>query len=446
MDAVSLRAAATTGVLPRTQALRSSFSWTLSGFVVYAASQWGMLTVLAKLGTPQALGEFALALALTAPVMLFARMNLATVQATDATREFQFSHYHTLRVRATAAALLIVVAVIIVGGYSGEAALVILLVGVAKAIENMSDVFLGLFQQRERMDTLGTSLLLKGPLSLAAFGIPMYLTRDVRWAVMGLVAAWGALLIAYDVRQGAAILASDRAAGDERASAPRADAGRHPLRRLLWLALPMGVVSLLDTLIPNVPRYFLERHLGLRELGLYAAMAYVFVAGQTVVHALASAVRPRLAARYAGGERSAFVDMTLKLAGACAIIGVGAILAAQVVGREILTLLYTDEYADRIDVFVWLMVAGAVAYVSHSFWSSVMAARYFVVQVPLYAATVVVSLIASALLIPRIGLMGAAMAMLVASLVQIIGLSAILVHAVRACTPPDVANYNPKTA
>src|SRR5687768_12808033 len=238
---VSLRASATTGVLPpRTLALRSSFSWTLSGFVVYAASQWGMLTVLAKLGTPQALGEFALALALTAPVMLFARMNLATVQATDATREFLFSHYYTLRLRATTMALVVVVAVIVAGGYSGEAAFVILLVGVAKAIENMSDVFLGLFQQRERMDTLGTSLLLKGPLSLAAFGIPMYLTRDVRWAVMGLVMAWGALLVGYDVRRGASILAADRAAGADRAGPSRADAGRHPLRRLLWLALPMG--------------------------------------------------------------------------------------------------------------------------------------------------------------------------------------------------------------
>ena len=38
--------------------LRINFLWTLGGNVVYAASQWGILVVLAKLGTPQMVGEF----------------------------------------------------------------------------------------------------------------------------------------------------------------------------------------------------------------------------------------------------------------------------------------------------------------------------------------------------------------------------------------------------
>jgi hypothetical protein len=47
-----------------------NFLWTLSGNVVYAACQWGMLVVLAKLGTHQMVGEFALALAITAPIVV----------------------------------------------------------------------------------------------------------------------------------------------------------------------------------------------------------------------------------------------------------------------------------------------------------------------------------------------------------------------------------------
>ena len=50
--------------------LRVNFLWTLSGNVVYAACQWGMLVVLAKLGTHQMVGEFALALAITAPIVV----------------------------------------------------------------------------------------------------------------------------------------------------------------------------------------------------------------------------------------------------------------------------------------------------------------------------------------------------------------------------------------
>jgi len=51
--------------------LRVNFSWTLVGNIVYAGCQWGMLTVLAKIGTTEMVGQFALGLAITAPVFMF---------------------------------------------------------------------------------------------------------------------------------------------------------------------------------------------------------------------------------------------------------------------------------------------------------------------------------------------------------------------------------------
>jgi len=49
--------------------LRRNFSWTLLGNVVYAGCQWAMLVVLAKLGTPEMVGQFALVV--TAPIVLY---------------------------------------------------------------------------------------------------------------------------------------------------------------------------------------------------------------------------------------------------------------------------------------------------------------------------------------------------------------------------------------
>src|SRR2546425_157717 len=69
-------------VAPRS--LRANFSWTLAGNVVYAACQWGMLIVLARLGSPTMLGQFALGLAVTTPVIIFANLQLRAVQTTDA--------------------------------------------------------------------------------------------------------------------------------------------------------------------------------------------------------------------------------------------------------------------------------------------------------------------------------------------------------------------------
>ena len=61
------RIAAST-VVVRPLSLKSNFAWTLSGNVVYSACQWGMLVLLAKLGTPATVGEFALAVAIAVAI------------------------------------------------------------------------------------------------------------------------------------------------------------------------------------------------------------------------------------------------------------------------------------------------------------------------------------------------------------------------------------------
>ncbi len=55
---------------PPEASLRVNFYWTLAGHVVAAGCKWLELTLLAKAGTRDMVGQFAYALALTAPVSL----------------------------------------------------------------------------------------------------------------------------------------------------------------------------------------------------------------------------------------------------------------------------------------------------------------------------------------------------------------------------------------
>src|SRR5258708_26838048 len=105
---------------PHRLTLRVNFLWTLSGNVVYAACQWGMVVVLAKLGTPQLVGEFALALAITAPIVIGAGVSLRSVQATDAASEYPFGDYLLARLLTTAAARGDIVGIVCVSGYGGR--------------------------------------------------------------------------------------------------------------------------------------------------------------------------------------------------------------------------------------------------------------------------------------------------------------------------------------
>jgi O-antigen/teichoic acid export membrane protein len=424
--------------VPTGLSLRANFSWTFVGNVVYAGCQWAMLVVLAKLGSPEMVGQFALGLAVTAPVIMFANLKLRNVQATDARNEYLFGDYLGLRLITTVLALLVIAGIVLASGYRWEKALVILAVGVAKAFESISDVFYGLLQQRERMDRIAKSKMIKGSLSLVALGVVVYLTNNVFWGAVGLAVVWALILAGYDVRSGALMLRPlsqtggvARDEGDQKAT-PHPCWKMNRLAKLALLALPLGVVAAMGSLSNNIPRYFVESYLGERELGIFAAMAYLMVAGNTVVLALGQSASPRLAKYYAAGNEGAFRVLLLRLIGIGVLLAGASVLLALVAGREILTLLYRPEYAEHHDVFVMLMVAAGIDYVATFLHYGMTAARYFRVQVPLFAFFPATVALACLWLIPGDGLRGAATALIIATVVRASGSLAVVVHALRA--------------
>ena len=56
--------------------LRWNFSWTFVGNVVYSACQWAMLVVLAKIGNPEMVGQYGLAMAIATPVLALSTLQL----------------------------------------------------------------------------------------------------------------------------------------------------------------------------------------------------------------------------------------------------------------------------------------------------------------------------------------------------------------------------------
>jgi O-antigen/teichoic acid export membrane protein len=338
----------------------------------------------------------------------------------------------------TGTALLIIVTIASVGGYEREVALVIVALGIAKAFESISDVFYGLQQQCERMDRVGQSKLIRGPLSLLALGIGIWSTSRLIWGTVGLVVAWAVSLIAYDIPSGRRTLALQARhelqqlnnAARDTDIAPRWKTGT--LANLAWLALPLGIVVTLDSLRTNIPRYFIAQYMGEYELGIFAAMAYMKQAGNMVVIALGLSACPRLAQLYQAEKKRGFRELLLKLVGIGGLLGGLAVLVAWAAGPQILALVYQPEYARFSDVFVLLMLASGIDYVATILDYGVNAARYFRVQTPLFVAVTGSVALVCFWLVPSIGLRGAALAVIVSTLVRLIGTLSIVLYALRA--------------
>jgi O-antigen/teichoic acid export membrane protein len=305
----------------------------------------------------------------------------------------------------------------------------------SKAVESLSDVAYGCFQQHERMDFQAISMIVKGLLALGAMAAGVALTGDVLWGVLGMGAVWVVLVVAFDLRfTRRLVVAAIRNSGQDAATpAGKSDAKRARLEppgteggsrsgfgpqwrwgtqwRLICMAGPLGVAAALSSLQPNIPRYFIEHRFGLAELGVYSALAYLMVAGGTVVGALGQSAGPRLAHYYADRQWASFRRLLVGVFGVFACIGIGGILVAWLFGYPVLVVLYRQEYARHQDVLLWIAVAAAVNY-AYVFWGTVLSAmRRFAVKLPLQLLAVVAVLVASYFLVGDFGLKGAAWAL-----------------------------------
>jgi O-antigen/teichoic acid export membrane protein len=426
--------------------LRKSFSWTFTGNVVYGASQWAMLMVLAKLGSPEQVGQFALGLAICTPIWMFSNLHLREVQATDANLQYRFGHYLALRLATTVTAMAIILAITYAIGYRQEMAIVVLLVGFLRGLESLGDVFYGLLQQHEHMERISKSLLIKGPLAIFGFGFAFYLTHSLPWSIVCTAIGIMLVLATYDVCGPVAVLGSTNGALQSatlglftRIAIPKPNWEVKKLSQMAWLALPLGLVTTLISLNANIPRYFIEHYLGRRELGIFATMSYFMLAGTAVVVALGQAASSRLAKYYAAGNRLAFSGLLLKLVAIGSLLGFSGVIVVLTGGERLLKIFYGPEYASHGNVFFLLMVAAGIGYVGTFLGYAMMAARNFMVLLPLFLLVAVVSFIGSAWLVPQVGLLGAAIALVMSMSTQTVGSFAIVFALVKQVVPVNAA-------
>ena len=221
--------------------LRENFSWNFVGSVVYSASQFFILIMLAKLVEPEIVGYYTLGLALTAPIMMLTNLQLRQIQATDTTYYYKFGDYFGLRIITSVVAIIITLLVIVLGKYDLSRSLIILLVAFTKIMDSFSDVVYGQLQQRERMDYIGKSRIIKGLLTVIVMGIALKLTKSLTISLILMNIVWLLIFVLYDRRKAYLYIENTKPIFDY-----------DKLKSLVKLALPLGIVLMLGSLNSNL--------------------------------------------------------------------------------------------------------------------------------------------------------------------------------------------------
>jgi O-antigen/teichoic acid export membrane protein len=319
--------------------------WTGLGTAIYLACQYGMLMAIAKLGSKALLGDFSLALAITAPIIILSQMQMRQGQVTDVKQEYTFAEYFYARIFLTFAALLVIAAVVGFGGYSPKLSALILVLGVAKSAESASDIVYGYLQARERMDLVALSMVVKGCLSLAVFIGLLWATGNLLYAATAMAVVWIILLVFLD-------RTLQQRVGRESLRFPR----RLPrlIARLTVLSFPLALASGLAALSGNIPRYFLAAWHGSEAVAMYTVAASPLALINLLAYATSQATLARAAGAFQRGDYGSFnriarniTALQCGLAGACTIL-------FWLWGGRLLALLFSPDYAKAAPVLVTL--------------------------------------------------------------------------------------------
>jgi O-antigen/teichoic acid export membrane protein len=419
----------------KARSFSGAVGWALAGNAAYAISQWAITVALAKLASPVVVGEFALALALTNPLIVLSLLQLRGVILTQAGKTFPFQTYLLLRVTLSAAAFLI--AVIFAIGGDGQGGLVWTVAGVGawKALDAVCDIYFGRWQAHGQMDRVSKALAINGGVSILAVGVAVLLTGTALGAAAGSAIGSVATLV----------YVLSRATPAEAVAHPITKHRLRDVLELARLAAPLGVVMAIMSLQVNVPRYFIQQELGAAELGIFAAANQLTLAGGNIITAFAAAASPRLVRCIESRDGEAFQSMLFRLVLFGLALGAGGALLSAFAGGPILAALYRPDYARAASVLVWLSVAAGFTYAGSFLGYGMTIAGAMRSQTPLFVIVLLCTALGCLVLVPRFGVSGAAMSMGFGALIQVLGSMVIVRRALRvqARVHPDAVSSTP---
>jgi O-antigen/teichoic acid export membrane protein len=369
---------------------------------------WLLLVILTKSGTVETVGVFAVAQAISLPINMLFGLRLQVAQITDARNDYQFGHYYALRI-ITMIMAVIVTAIIGFLYYPKAVAIVTLLLAVNYALVSAREIFLSFMQKCERMDKTSISAMLQGLLSLLLFGVTFWLSKNLALSVVGLIAARLIVFYVYDMPVVRKLLHTTNQF-DIISIKPLWNI--KDMWRLTKLTASLGIVGWMSQLFNSIPRLILDKYAGVKEVGYFAAISSLLVAGGMIATAVGQAVCPRLA-KYYVEDRRFYKRLFSKFLAVSFMLGIAGIFISILFGRAILTLVFKADYAEYNNIFVQLTIAGAVLFLFSAMNVALTTARKFAIQIPIYAFSVVVCGIAAFLLIPHYGMMGATWSLLI---------------------------------
>jgi len=239
--------------------------------------QAGILVVIAQLATPEKVGAYSLSLAITAPIFVLLELGLRTVYLTHR-HDHSFFEYLRVRLLALIAATGLTVAIALF--FANSQVVLLLLVAILRCADSLGELYTSPLQLARKYMPIVVNYAIAA-ISTVVVGIFMIkTTRSLEPMVLGMIAVsmCATFAVRLKAKEVLTVIESDL------------DLNHMPLREIrrdiLRAGLPTGISWSLLSLLSTVPQYFLAATYSQADVGHFAIILYAVVVAEIYMNAL----------------------------------------------------------------------------------------------------------------------------------------------------------------
>ena len=333
---------------------KASFFWNMLGSLLMAFQSVIMLMIITRTLNLYEAGIFTLAYASANLFLNIGKYGMRNFQVSDVKREFSFKEYNCSRVITSILMLVVSIIYVIVASnqnhYSSDKTWVIIWMCLFKIVDSIEDVYLGLYQQKNRLDVAGKILTLRMIITIFIFGFGLIVLKNQLLSLVIATVVTTVLLIIFllltypDFKDNCETMLPSN------------------IVKLLKVCFPLFLGCFLAFYIGNAPKYAIDGILNDELQACYGFIAMpVFVIG-LLNNFIFSPMIAKMSLMWERKERKNFMHLfgiqILIIIAITIICEIGAYL----LGIPVLSILYNTDLAPyKMELLVLLLGGGFLA-------------------------------------------------------------------------------------
>ncbi len=330
----------------------SNAIWLFLGSFVYSASQWAITVILAKFHTLEDLSNFSLALAVCSPIFLFFNMNIKFLIVV----EEKIPNLVSLIYFRSALIFLACLISIIFYTFLTDTVLNIFLAFIVgyKCVESLTELLYALMQRNEKMLLIGKSQIVRGLIFISFLLVGAVLSIDIRYILICIVFTLVIALI-KDMSVTFRLLNTN---GEQVGYSLNSER----LGALLHRLIPLGGIALIDSIIMQIPKYYLEYFGYNLEVGIFSSIILLIFIGGFVMSSVLNSILPKLSQSFLLKNKNKFKKLSFYAILLSILLSFVYFLVVYIAGEELLVILYNKSFNSYYNNYVLLAACSIFVY------------------------------------------------------------------------------------